>query len=753
VAFAMGQVSHSVADILWHDLSEVRDLTGQGFIRAQANIYFDTTYSTSHTLADVGAEFAIASDTSTSWLESTWFVPSEDIQETYLSMNISAGTADVVEDGMALLYTVAHLASLAGSFLDPLEEFASPFIQEDLFSYHIGGIDDSSQWTAACWPTLIKWLEKGADNSRLCLVEPPTVAEAKTSQKRGLEKHAPRGIVRHLMAHPKLSKAIRKLLPLVSATRVPEARGAFITWSKPAHYIKSVLEKVLRESGSHHKKPVGTSSAGSAQCRPLESLPNVIQLQIDAPYSNLGESMVQGDFDGDGLAEWAVGAPGFTPEPGMEQAGVVFIQSLPKSLKGHQRVPLRTSKDSFSSSTNTGMSLTGSHRSGRFGQSLAVVDLNRDGADDLVVSEPRFLADQLSYRGRVYVYYGSPSGLSSTPGTFITLDDIGGNFTMMGASLSQGDLDQDGFQDLLIGSPYACSINDACTSNNRDAHQRGLVSVFLSSTWRQSHEIDLGKADFSLLGAGAYFWFGQGSAVVNFHKTAKLVVSAPIGNYTSGSVAPGTLMAFDVKELAKHRPTPKPSAAIYSTTNGAKLGWSFSVGTPYQGKLAPNPLLAVSAPSDIVFSPGRQAPLFEAGRVYLAPLGFLNGSFFTETTGIPSIDGTEPFGRFGWSTLLSDFDSDGLDDLVVSAPMEAHEQGRIYLWRGGPTFPSKSTTAASRDLCIELPSISGEASRPRLGLQLASFKASPNSPSLLAISAPRDSTLANSSGVVYVIAL
>jgi len=98
--------------------------------------------------------------------------------------------------------------------------------------------------------------------------------------------------------------------------------------------------------------------------------------------------------------------------------------------------------------------LQGEHNASAFGYSIVSLDFNHDGIDDLIVFSMAYgyQYQQSPSRGKVYVYYGG-TGFSSTSEPAMTLegDYPEGEQRRISSIRKPGDVNGDGFDDLIIG--------------------------------------------------------------------------------------------------------------------------------------------------------------------------------------------------------------------------------------------------------------------------------------------------------------
>ena len=165
------------------------------------------------------------------------------------------------------------------------------------------------------------------------------------------------------------------------------------------------------------------------------------ELEGEPGSDAFGRALAAGDFNGDGYADLAIGAP-FA----RDEAGEVHV------LYG-SRDGLSADNDQLWHQDQTGIQGDAAPHE-RLGSALATGDFDDDGYDDLAIGVP-FDNDT----GAVNVIYGSGSGLSADGNQRWDQDVDGVNgtaeaFDRFGAALAVGDFDGDDHDDLAIGVPW-----------------------------------------------------------------------------------------------------------------------------------------------------------------------------------------------------------------------------------------------------------------------------------------------------------
>ena len=143
-----------------------------------------------------------------------------------------------------------------------------------------------------------------------------------------------------------------------------------------------------------------------------------------------------GDVNNDGYADVLVGVPGWDSQTQADAGRVVVFHGGPTGLS------LTPAYELVSPTPAVGQ---------QFGITVAPAgDVNGDGYADVLVGS-RY-AEGMSIRGAVYLFEGGVAGLFTTPAK--TWIGLAGGSANLGASLSTaGDVNADGFADVIIGSP------------------------------------------------------------------------------------------------------------------------------------------------------------------------------------------------------------------------------------------------------------------------------------------------------------
>jgi cysteine-rich repeat protein len=361
-------------------------------------------------------------------------------------------------------------------------------------------------------------------------------------------------------------------------------------------------------------------------------------------YLDVGRALQ--DFNGDGYSDVVVGAPSAGGGSAL-LAGAAFVYA--GSATGiTPTAALRIDNP---------MPQTGA----LFGWSVASAgDLNADGYADLVVGAPSQDAPAVD-EGNVFVFLGAAAGLPTVP-TVVLDSPLGEPGADFGRSVAgAGDVDGDGFADLLVGAPGT----DGATLDD------GAAYLFYGSAAGVALAPDVTLADRDGEPGGAFGAAVATAGDLNADGYADLVVGAPLAD--SVAVDEGRAWVFlgsatgPVTATALRLDDPGSQA-------GAHFGWS--VATAGDINVNGNSELLVGAPGQSNFAAGE-------GNIFV---------YYGTPSGVPAT----PSGLFdnpldqagaseGVAAGVGDVNGDINPDVVVGAWLEDNpetDEGTAYVYHG-----------------------------------------------------------------------
>ena len=420
---------------------------------------------------------------------------------------------------------------------------------------------------------------------------------------------------------------------------------------------------------------------------------NGFRLDGVAVYDLSGISVSNaGDVNGDGFTDVIIGA--HYADPNGDRSGSSYVMF-------GRAGGFDAAMDLSSLDGNNGFRLDGVVVFGRSGRAVSGVgDINGDGFDDVIVGSRDSNDDYSSPVTADYVVFGKASGFSAS----MNLSDLNGSngfrldvdtYNAATRSVSNaGDINGDGYADLIVGIVFPYNFRDAIRDN-------ASYVVFGKATGFDA-AVNLSNLDgndgFGLTEAGYDIYGGvlevSGAGDINGDGFDDVIIGAPEANRNgrlSGSsyVVFGKSSAFD-------------ASINLSNLNGSNgfrldgeafdyLGWSVSSAGDVNGDGFGDLIVGLPHTSPNGFSSGFSYVVFGKASAFDAVMSI---SRFDSNTGI-RLDGVAAGDHLGFSVSgAGDVNGDGLDDLLVgalSADPNGEESGSSYVIFGSRQFDGTVT--------------------------------------------------------------
>ena len=440
----------------------------------------------------------------------------------------------------------------------------------------------------------------------------------------------------------------------------------------------------------------GASAPGMLDLSDLDGTNGFILTGIDANDDSGDSVSSAGDVNGDGYDDLIIGAPSADPN-GDSGAGETYIVYGGASAPGMLDL-------SDLDGTN-GFILTGIDAFDDSGDSVSSAgDVNGDGYDDLIIGANRADPNGDSNAGETYIVYGGVSApgrdgvldLSALDGTNgFTLNGIDED-DRSGISVSfAGDINGDGYDDLIIGARFADPNGDSAAGETYIVY--GGASAPGTDGVLDLSDLD-GSNGFTLTGTDAgdnSGWSVSSAGDVNGDGYDDLIIGASRADQNGdiwagetylvygGASAPGTGGRFNLSDLDGSNGFILTGIDA-SDFSGSSVSSAGDVnGDGYDdliiGASRGDPNGDSDAGETYIIYGGASAP----GTGGVLDLSMLDGNGFT-LTGIDAGD------RSGTSvSSAGDFNGDGYDDLIIGAsrgdPNGDSDAGETYVIYGGDT--------------------------------------------------------------------
>jgi nucleotide-binding universal stress UspA family protein len=329
-----------------------------------------------------------------------------------------------------------------------------------------------------------------------------------------------------------------------------------------------------------------------------------------------------------------------------------------------------------------------------FGSRIVCGDVDGDGYDDILIGAHKYD----NFRGRVYLFYGGPH-MDATPDLIFEGQNEGDWF----GNIACGDIDNDGYADIVIGAPYLgekqgrAYLYWGSDRHSMDAHpdkiftgenKKGSRFGFGSTIYDIDND---GYADIIL---GAYWYPGDATGRVYLYYGNKkesmdtsydLIFTAEKAKERFG----GTISCGDVDNDgygdivigANHWRGP-----AYLYYGGSRSNMDAKADVIFKSQSEGNDCFGLGIAcvdqnrdgyDDVVI--GARGYNDKQGRAYLF---YGNSKRSMDTDPDMTFDGEVEWSNYGVRVVCGDIDGDKVNDLIIGAYSYRQRVGRVYVYWG-----------------------------------------------------------------------